>query len=487
MTKFLIVDDNEQNLYMLQVLLEGNGYEVVSAKDGSEALEKARHSPPDMIISDILMPVMDGFQLCRHVKGDENLCGIPFVLYTATYTDEKDEQFAMKLGADRFIRKPMEPDELMSTIRGVLKDVEKGRARPKQPAWEDETDCFRLYSQRLVEKLEHKTLTLEGEITKREQVEEALQERVKELTCLHEVNRSMQERLSPEELCRRIIQGLVPAMQFPDITVVLIELDDRRYTSERFPEGLSHGLHADIRAGEKVLGHLSVYYTEDKPFLLPEEQDLVTTIGKDFGLWLTRKQGEEKLEHLLDGTIQALGQTSETRDPYTAGHQRRVTQLACAMAEEMGLSKDQIEGIHVAGLMHDIGKIAIPAEILTKPAKLTKLEFGLITTHPQVSYDILKGIEFPWPVADIVVQHHERLDGSGYPNGLKGDEILLEARILAVADVVEAMASHRPYRAALGVDKALAEIEDKRGRLYASEVVDACLKLFHEEGFEFEE
>lgn len=188
----------------------------------------------------------------------------------------------------------------------------------------------------------------------------------------------------------------------------------------------------------------------------------------------------------LEGTIHALATTVEMRDPYTAGHQRRVTELACAIAEEMGLSKDQIKGIHVAGLLHDIGKIAIPAEILTKPTKLTKLEFELITTHSQVSHDILKGIEFAWPVADIVVQHHERMDGSGYPNGLEGDEILREARIIAVADTVEAMASHRPYRPALGIDKALDEISNNKGVKYDPEVVDACLRLFAEGGFEFE-
>jgi PAS domain S-box-containing protein/putative nucleotidyltransferase with HDIG domain len=201
----------------------------------------------------------------------------------------------------------------------------------------------------------------------------------------------------------------------------------------------------------------------------------------------TLERSYAKLQRALEGTVYALAATVETRDPYTSGHQRRVTQLTCAIAEEMGLSRDQIEGIRVAGLIHDIGKISIPAEILSKPRQLTDTEFSLLKAHPKVAYDILKRIEFPWPVADIVVQHHERLDGSGYPNGVKGDEILLEARILAVADVVEAMASHRPYRPARGIDKALEEIEKNTGKLYDPKIVDVCLKLFHEEGFEFEE
>jgi len=194
---------------------------------------------------------------------------------------------------------------------------------------------------------------------------------------------------------------------------------------------------------------------------------------------------QEGLRKTLEDTIRVVGLTTEMRDPYTARHQERVTELACAIARKMRIPEQQIDGIHAAGLLHDIGKIAVPAEILTKPTKLTDVEFALIKTHPQVAYDILKGIKFPWPLAKIVLQHHERLDGSGYPNGLKGNEILLEARILAVADVVEAISSHRPYRPALGVDAALDEIKKGKGRLYNPAAVDACLALF-EKGFSFE-
>jgi len=191
------------------------------------------------------------------------------------------------------------------------------------------------------------------------------------------------------------------------------------------------------------------------------------------------------LRRALRGTIQAMVLTIETRDPYTAGHQRSVTDLARSIAKEMGFPRDKIAGIRMAGALHDIGKIAIPAEILTKPGQLSKAEFELIKKHPQTGYNILKPIKFPWPVAQIVLQHHERMDGSGYPQGLSGKDILLEARILGVADVVEAMASHRPYRPALGIDKALAEISINRGKLYDIKVVDACLKVFKENGFNF--
>jgi PAS domain S-box-containing protein len=206
-----------------------------------------------------------------------------------------------------------------------------------------------------------------------------------------------------------------------------------------------------------------------------------------------RKRAEEELRKSLEQlrraiqtTIQVLVMAVEMKDPYTAGHQRRMTNLARTMATEMGLPPEKIEGLRMAGVIHDIGKITLPTEILSKPTKLSAIELSLIREHVRLGYDILKDVESPWPLAEIVLQHHERLDGSGYPRGLKGEEILIEARILAVADVVEAMASHRPYRPALGIDAAMEEIEQNRGLLYDSHVVDTCLRVFREEGYEFE-
>ena len=199
-----------------------------------------------------------------------------------------------------------------------------------------------------------------------------------------------------------------------------------------------------------------------------------------------RKQAEKKLKKSMEATIQTMSKIIESRDPYTTGHQQRVCQLATHIAKELGLPKDKIEGVRIASLIHDIGKIGLPTEILSKPTRLTNMEFDLIKNHSQIGYNILKSIDFAYPVAQIVFQHHERLDGSGYPQGLKGDKILLEAKIIGAADVVEAMSSHRPYRPALGIDKALEEISQNRGILYDPEVVDVCLKLFKEKGFKFE-
>jgi putative nucleotidyltransferase with HDIG domain len=207
-----------------------------------------------------------------------------------------------------------------------------------------------------------------------------------------------------------------------------------------------------------------------------------------------RKHAEEesrqsliRLHKTTDGIINAMGLTIEARDPYTAGHQKKVANLAQAIAAELGLSRDQIEGIRMASLIHDLGKIYVPSEILSKPGRISEAEFDIIKSHPTVGYDILKTIDFSWPIATLVLQHHERMDGSGYPNGLRGEEILIEARIINVADVVEAMATHRPYRASLGIDVALQEIISNRGTLYDANVVDCCIRLIKEQNYAIKE
>lgn len=188
----------------------------------------------------------------------------------------------------------------------------------------------------------------------------------------------------------------------------------------------------------------------------------------------------QMLKKSVTDIIQTIARIVHVRDPYTGDHQRRVTALASVIAEEMDLPEEQINGLRFAATIHDIGKITVPAEILSKPGRLTRVEYEMIRDHPRLAYDILREIDFPWPVAEIVLQHHERLDGSGYPQGLEKDDILLEARILAVSDVIEAMSSHRPYRSALGLEKALEEIKENKARLYDENVVDACLRLFKE-------
>jgi putative two-component system response regulator len=369
--KILIVDDIEANLYLLETILNSNGYEVVTAKNGAEALKKLKKDSADMIISDILMPKMDGFQFCRACKKDEKLKNIPFLFYTATYTERKDEQFALSLGAAKFIIKPQDPDILIKIIKDVIKEHQGKATVELKKKKDDEVTYLSEYRKRIVKKLEKKVEDLNREIVIRKQAE--------------------------------------------------------------------------------------------------EEQ----------------RKSYAKLEKTLDNTISALASMLENKDYYTSEHQKRVKVLVIAISKELGLDGDMVKAIGTAALVHDIGKISIPTSILSKPGKISDIEFDMIKTHPETSYNILKEIEFAYPIAKIVLQHHERLNGSGYPYKLKDKDILLAAKILSVADVVEAMSSFRPYRPALGINKALEEIMKNKDILYDTKVVLACLNVFKKGKFKF--
>jgi len=283
---------------------------------------------------------------------------------------------------------------------------------------------------------------------------------------------------SPEELKNLGVMHIHPEEDLPFVVAQFEKLARQEGT-------LAHDIPVKRKDG-------SVFYADINTF--PVIMAGKTYLAGFFRDITRRREAEEALKNsfaqlhrTLNSTVTALAATIETRDPYTAGHQRRVAQLACAIEEKLGFSEDYVDGMRVMGFLHDIGKIAVPAEILNKPGKISHYEFHIIKTHPHVGHTILKEIEFPWPVAQATLQHHERLDGSGYPAGLAGSEIILEARILAVADVVEAMVSHRPYRPALGIEKAFEEISHNRGILYDPEVVDACIDLFTKKGFSFDQ
>jgi len=247
-----------------------------------------------------------------------------------------------------------------------------------------------------------------------------------------------------------------------------------------------------LKLGKRFIGTLVLQDYKTERALTRKDLELLGLISDEIAALIDAKQAIERnkraeirLRDALTKSIEALSLAIEKRDPYTAGHQKRVSELSVAIAKEMGLPKEQIEGLRLGALIHDIGKIQIPLEILSKPGKLNELEYQIIKTHPRAGYEIIKHIDFPWPIAEMILQHHERMDGSGYPMGLKNGEIILEARIIAVADVVEAMSSHRPYRSALGIEAALQEIEKNKGKLYDPQVVDACIKVFKKKGFKF--
>lgn len=253
--------------------------------------------------------------------------------------------------------------------------------------------------------------------------------------------------------------------------------------------GVKTGVTVPIYSSNEIIAALSVFSRRDGAFD-KEFVEYLTEVASNVAIGIHNLRLDKKLHATLaslrkslDGTVEAVARMVELRDPYTAGHERRVSQLACAIGNEMRLPERQVEGLRVIGYLHDIGKIAVPAEILSKPTMLSNIEVAMIQNHARSGYDILKDLEFPWPVAQAVLQHHERLDGSGYPQGLQEQDIILEAKILMVADVVEAMATHRPYRASRGLDAAINEITINQGKLYDSDVVTACVRLFAERGF----
>jgi len=371
MKKALIVDDNEQNRYLLQTMLKGNGYDVLMAANGVEALDLARHNPPDIVISDILMPVMDGFTLCREWRKDKRLQNIPFIFYTATYTDSRDEELGMSLGATRFVVKPQDPGAFIALLQQVIEERETGRLVAPAPSTPEVTDNYRLYSEALVRKLEGKMLALEASIRALEQ----------EITMRKQAEESLQE---------------------------------------------SHA----------------------------------------------------QLERNLKGTIEVLSETIERKGSYASGHHQRVAALAVAIAREMGLTDFQVQGIGLAAAVYDIGLMNIPPEFLQDTNRLEGIKLTLYQGYPQTGHDALKKIAFPWPIADIVLQHRECFDGSGFPQGLKGADILIEARVLAVAGALDNLTVHRSYRNALPMDEALAAISSRSSSLYDPEVVAACLNLY---------
>ncbi len=746
MTRILVADDNAQNIYLLEAVLKSQGYDVISAGNGAEALESALKNPPDIIVTDILMPVMDGFELCRRWRAHELLSQIPFIFYTATYTDLKDEKFALSLGADRFVIKPQQPEVLVKIIQEVLNKPRKAQQVSRKKSTEKETEELQQYNEVLFRKLEKKVKQLEDVIAKQKNTEDELREsELKYRTLIAQspdgifivdlkgnflsVNRVMCKNLNyseaellalgiwdivptkyveqhkkrlaniiagkaPNEAAEYVVRGkdgdlyvveissapyyegeklvgfqgvarditsrkkIEKALQISEeryrtlvdkalegIIVVqdgkvvfanpkayeiidyprdqaeprpfidfihaedrnlIIERHLKRLKGEQFDEvypirlidqkgnikwGQISSARIDwqgqpatltfvtditerkkaeelVRSSEEKYRSLveninDVFYTLDdqgtityvspvverltkykvsdligKSFtsiILPEDlPDVVSSYSrlisgqmepsefriadKDGRIIFVRtssrpifKDGNivgitalitdvterklaeqdliksyQKIRKTLNDAINTMAKIVEMRDPYTAGHQHRVAELSIAIAKELGYRGDHLENLYMAALIHDIGKIYVPSDILSKPGKLTNIEFNLVKTHAQGSYEILRNMEFPTSIAQSVLQHHERLDGSGYPGGLAGEAICREARLIAVADVVEAMSSHRPYRPAMGMDKALEEITANKGKLYDSAVVDACLNVFRKQSFQFE-
>jgi len=403
--EILIAEDSPTQAEQLAYLLEKNGFVVRKAADGRAALELAQAYRPDLIISDIVMPEMTGYDLASATKKDDALQKTPFLL-VSSLSDTKDLLLGMQSGADGFVVKPYEEDALMAQVHNVLAAVETaGDSKQDDSEVRFGGETYRIKTSR-----------------------------------------------------REILNFLTNAYETAVKNNILL-----RETKEQLSQ-LNEYLEEKVEERTKSLN-------QEITERLRAEEEL--------------KRSFARMKNTLGGIVRALAVTVEKRDPYTAGHEQRVAQLTRAISEELDLSEERTDSLNIASLLHDIGKIAVPIEILSKPGTINDPEFTLIRFHPQTGHDILKQIDFEGPIAEIVLQHHERYDGSGYPAGLTGENILLEARILAVADTFEAISSHRPYRASRGLDKALLEIMKYRGSHYDPGVVDACIKVFTGRGFDF--
>jgi len=443
--KILVVEDESLVAKDIQNMLRGLGYEVLDVlSTGEEALVALRESDPDLILMDIVLKgKIDGIVTAERIW---ETYGIP-VIYLTAYADETTLSRAKVTVPFGYILKPFDERELQTTIEMAFYKAKIDKTLREREEWL--STILRSIGDGVIA----------TDIEDRISFMNPLAERLSGWNQSEVLKKPLAEILPN--------QPAAPAGPSNGPTPAVENILTAK-GGETIP--IEQTVTAFIDSRKRRLGNVLIF--RDITRRKRAETDLRAS-------W-------DRLQKALAGTIQAMRLTIEMRDPYTAGHQRRVSKLSCAIAQDMGLPQEQIDGIRMAGDIHDLGKIYVPAEILSKPGHLTDIEFSIIRTHSQVGYDILKSIEFPWPLAQIIYQHHERLDGSGYPNNLKNGEILLEARIISVADVVEAMSSHRPYRPSHGVEKALEEIAQNRGRLYDAAVVDCCLRLFREKGFSFD-
>ncbi len=349
----LAIDDNKDNLTVLRAIISDAfpKSEALITQDAKAGIEIAISRIPDVILLDIRMPGLNGFEVCRVLKENKKTSHIPVVFLTALKTERDLRIEALEAGAEAFITKPVDEIELISMIRAMVK-----------------------------------------------------------------IKKASEIKINEKEYLERLVQDRTSQLEK--------ELEIRKRTERS----------------------LNKSYIE--------------------------------IQNNLDAAIETIASICEIKDPYTAGHQVKVSKIAVELAKELNMSLKDIENIKTGGMLHDIGKIYVPTSILVKPGKLSDIEFALIKEHSQIGYEVIKKMAVLPVIAKMILQHHERLDGSGYPGGLKGDEIITESRILAVADVVEAMASHRPYRSAIGLEAAIEEIKQNRGILYDAAVADACHKLF---------
>ena len=451
--QIMIVEDEEIVVADVRASVEKMGYGIcATAASGEEAIRMAGSGRPDLVLMDIVLKGgMDGIAAATRIK---ELYGIP-VVYLTAFGDDELLQRAKVSEPSGYIMKPYRDRELQIAI---------------------EIAIYKKRAEERIAKVERWLATVLKSIG--DAVIASDQER--RVTFMNSVAESLTGWKHDDALGRKITEILnIKDQDAHDLESHIAE--------KVITEGLIINLLEDrllvAKDGKEIPISDSVAPIKGENNSNPGFVLIFRDITERMRVEERLREALASLRKALNATIQVLVSAVESRDPYTAGHQARSADLARAIAREMGLPQDRIDGIRMAGSIHDIGKLSVPAEILSKPSKLSDIEFSLIREHACKGYKMLKDVASPWPLAEIVYQHHERLDGSGYPRGLKGEEIIIEARILAVADVVESMASNRPYRPALGLEEALAEIERHQGKLYDADVVAACLNLFKAKGY----
>jgi len=494
--RILVVEDENIISLEIQERLKTMGHAICgAATTAEEAVVKATDMQPDLVLMDIMLKgSQDGIEAAGQIRDS-----IPIpIIYLTAYADDRTLARARTTEPYGYLIKPFEDRELHAAIEMALyKHKAESRIRESEQRYAATIRCI---ADGVIMTDTNGLVTLMNPVAERLtgwSQDEATGRRLTEVyALLREDSRTPIGDLALAAIDR----GTTVSLEHPTI---LISRDGREIPVDDSAAPILDGKgrttgavvgFRDVtlqREAEKSLlaskESLEISVREKTVDLARVNQALQKEISERKKAGAELEESLKRVEKIMENTISTMSLVVEARDRYTAGHQRRVTQLACAIAQEMSLSEEQTRTLRIAGLLHDLGKINIPTEILSKPGRLTDIEFAMIKTHPQAGYEIVKTIEFPSPTAEIVLQHHERMDGSGYGAGLKGPDILLEARILAVSDVVEAMSSHRPYRPALGIDKALQEILKNRGILYDEDVVDACLVLFEKKGFRFED
>ncbi len=444
MYNILLVEDDRITSKLIQKYITDLGYSVAAAvASGEDAVLYIKSHAPDLVLMDInIEGKLDGIESAKSIN---QLYSIPFVYITSS-ADESTIERARDSNAYGYIIKPFDKKDLRASIEMAI-------------------------------------------------VRHAMESRI----------RNNEARVST--ILNNIVDAVVVMEENGDVSYVNDAASKILDTEKSFLLGKSAGdvikIGSDSREEVSSYIPMGMDYFEFNNYLVTDKKKIPadftsTPIRNDNGRIagtvlvirdITQQvEFEKRIQENLDaisrimyGVIEAMTKAVETRDPYTAGHQQNVADIAVAIAKDMGLSRDVVESVNLAGQIHDLGKIAIPAEILSKPGKISELEYKMIQTHPQVGYDILKHIDFPWPIAEIIYQHHEKMDGTGYPQAFKGEEIFMEARIITVADVVEAMASHRPYRASLGIEAALFEIQKNKGKSFDPDVVESCIRIFEKD------